>query len=157
MSESKITIEVKVERTIPAPLNEVFDAWLNPQIPGNPWNMLEKLLLNPHVDGFFCWCIKGAPHYVRFTELERPDRIQHTWMSPNTSGLESMVTLTFEKQGDDTRVRNAFSPDSASLHSTRNARSGSRLAARLAGIALATRATTATPATASKYVTGSRG
>jgi hypothetical protein len=36
MSESKKTIEVKVERTIPAPLNEVFDARLNPKIPGNP-------------------------------------------------------------------------------------------------------------------------
>ncbi len=32
------TIEVKLERTIPAPPNEVFDAWLNPKIPGNPWN-----------------------------------------------------------------------------------------------------------------------
>jgi uncharacterized protein YndB with AHSA1/START domain len=104
MSEPKKTIEVKVERTIPAPLNEVFDAWLNPKIPGNPWNMAEKLLLDPRVDGFFYWSIKGTPHYGRFTELERPGRIQHTWMSPNTSGLESTVSVTFQKQGDDTRM-----------------------------------------------------
>ena len=32
MNESKKTIEIKVERTIPAPLAEVFDAWLNPKI-----------------------------------------------------------------------------------------------------------------------------
>jgi uncharacterized protein YndB with AHSA1/START domain len=104
MSESKKTVEIKVERTIAAPLNEVFDAWLNPKIPGNPWNMAEKLLLDPRVDGLFYWSIKGTSHYGRFTELERPGRIQHTWMSPNTSGLESMVTLTFAKQGDDTRM-----------------------------------------------------
>jgi len=104
MSESKKTIEVTVERTIPASLNEVFDAWLDPKIPGNPWNMAEKLLLNPQVDGFFYWMVKGTPHYGRFTELERPGRIQHTWMSPNTSGLESTVTLTFAKQGDETRM-----------------------------------------------------
>jgi uncharacterized protein YndB with AHSA1/START domain len=104
MTESKKAIEIKVERTIPAPLNEVFDAWLNPKIPGNPWNMAEKLLLNPHVDGFFYWNVKGTPHYGRFTEFERPGRIQHTWMSPNTSGLESIVTLTFERHGDETRM-----------------------------------------------------
>ena len=101
MSETK-RIEVKVERTIPAPPGEVFDGWLNPKIPGNPWNMAEKLLLSPKVDGFFYWTIKGTAHYGRFTELERPGRIQCTWVSPSTSGLESVVTVTFKKQGKNT-------------------------------------------------------
>jgi len=104
MSKSKKTIEVTVERTIPAPAGEVFDAWLNPKIPGNPWNMAEKLILDPKVDGFFYWLVQGTPHYGRFTEVRRPARIQHTWMSPNTSGLESTVTVTFEKRGKDTRM-----------------------------------------------------
>jgi hypothetical protein len=51
------TIEVTIERTIPAPPSEVFDAWLNPKIPGNPWNMAENLLFNPKVDGFFYWAV----------------------------------------------------------------------------------------------------
>jgi hypothetical protein len=38
MTKSMKTLEFKFERTIPAPLGEVFDAWLNPKIPGNPWN-----------------------------------------------------------------------------------------------------------------------
>jgi uncharacterized protein YndB with AHSA1/START domain len=101
MSETK-KIEVKVERTIPAPPGEVFDGWLNPKIPGNPWNMAEKLLLSPKVDGFFYWTIKGIAHYGRFTEMERPGRIQCTWVSPSTSGLESVVTVTFKKQGKNT-------------------------------------------------------
>jgi uncharacterized protein YndB with AHSA1/START domain len=102
MNKSAKTIEFKFERTIPAPLGEVFDAWLDPKIPGNPWNMAEKLLLNPHVDGFFYWLIQGTSHYGRFTEVERPGRIRHTWMSRSTSGEESTVTVTFQKTGENT-------------------------------------------------------
>lgn len=101
MSSAK-TIEVTIERTIPALPGEVFDAWLNPKIPGNPWNMADKLLFNPTVDGFFYWAIKGMPHYGRFTEVNRAARIQHTWMSPNTSGQESTVTVTFKEHKKDT-------------------------------------------------------
>jgi uncharacterized protein YndB with AHSA1/START domain len=102
MNKSAKTIEIKVERTIPAPPGEVFDGWLNPKIPGNPWNAAEKFMLDPKVDGLFYWTLKGTAHYGRFTEIQRPGRIQHTWMSPNTLGQESIVTLTFQKQGEDT-------------------------------------------------------
>ena len=104
MSKPAKTLEFKFERTIPAPPDEVFDAWLNPKIPGNPWNAADKLILNPKVDGCFYWTFKstGTPHFGRFTEVARPGRIQHTWMSPNTLGQESTVTLTFEKKGDGT-------------------------------------------------------
>jgi uncharacterized protein YndB with AHSA1/START domain len=102
MSTNIKTIVLKFERTIAAPPGDVFDGWLNPKIPGNPWNMAEKLLLNPQVDGFFYWLIKGNSHYGRFTEMERPSRIQHTWMSRSTMGEETMVALTFKRQGEDT-------------------------------------------------------
>jgi uncharacterized protein YndB with AHSA1/START domain len=102
MKTSTKTIEIKVERTIPALLGEVFDAWLNPKIPGNPWNAADKFLLDPKVDGLFYWTLRGTSHYGRFTEIERPGRIQHTWVSPNTLGEESMVTVTFKKQEEGT-------------------------------------------------------
>src|SRR5580692_8045160 len=102
MTKSTNTLEFKFERTILAPPGEVFDAWLDPKIPGNPWNAAEKFILNPKVDGLFYWALKGTAHYGRFTEVERPGRIQHTWVSPNTLGKESIVTLTFKKQGEDT-------------------------------------------------------
>lgn len=98
MSDPIRKIQFKVERTIPAPPDEVYDAWLNPKIPGNPWNIADRFLLDPKVDGFFYWTRNGTAHYGRFTAIERPDRIQHTWVSPNTLGLESNVTVTFEKQ-----------------------------------------------------------
>jgi uncharacterized protein YndB with AHSA1/START domain len=102
MARPAKTLEFKFERTIPAPPSEVYDAWLDPKIPGNPWHEADKLILDPRVDGFFYWLIRGTPHYGRFTEVERPGRIQHTWVSPNTLGEESTVTLTFKKQGADT-------------------------------------------------------
>jgi uncharacterized protein YndB with AHSA1/START domain len=115
MNKSKKMIEVKVERTIPAPAVAVFDAWLNPRIPGTPWEMADKLILDPKVDGFFYWAVHGTPHYGRFTEVSRPARIQHTWMSPNTSGLESKVKVTFKKQGENTLMTLVHSglPDTA--------------------------------------------
>jgi uncharacterized protein YndB with AHSA1/START domain len=97
------TVEVRVERTIPAPPDEVFDAWLDPKIPGTPWHENEKLIVNPEVNGLWYWLtLGGTPHYGRFIEIDRPGRIQHSWMSPNTLGKESIVTVTFGKRGEGT-------------------------------------------------------
>jgi uncharacterized protein YndB with AHSA1/START domain len=102
MENSKKSLEFKFERTIPAPVGEVFNTWFDPKIPGNPWNAAEKFMLDPKVDGLFYWTLKGTSHYGRFTEIERPGRIQHTWVAPHTLGEESIVTLTFKKHGEDT-------------------------------------------------------
>ena len=98
----KKPLVIKLERNIPAPPREVFSAWLNPKVPGTPWNMGERLILQPKVDGLFYWLVNGTPHYGRFTKVARPGMIQHTWMSPYTEGQESTVTVTFEKQDDGT-------------------------------------------------------
>lgn len=100
--KSSKTIEIKCERTILASPGEVFDAWLNPKIPGTPWYEGDKLIFDPKVDGLFYWLIDGNTHYGRFTEIKKPGRIQHTWMSRYTLGEESVVTLTFEKKGEGT-------------------------------------------------------
>jgi uncharacterized protein YndB with AHSA1/START domain len=97
------TVEIQVERTIPAPRSEVFDAWLDPKIPGTPWHENDKLIVDPKVDGLWYWlALGGTPHYGRFIEINRPGRIQHSWMSRNTLGEESMVTVTFQKKGEGT-------------------------------------------------------
>jgi uncharacterized protein YndB with AHSA1/START domain len=96
------TLELRFERTIQAIPVEVFDAWLNPKIPGNPWNAAEKLIFDPKVDGLFYWSRQGNSQYGRFTSVERPALIRHTWVSPHTLGIESIVTVSFEKKGEDT-------------------------------------------------------
>ena len=101
------TMEVKLARTIPASPAEVFDAWLDPKCPGTPWSEADKLLLDPKVDGLFYFhsaksAGEGNPHYGRFTVLDRPSKVQYTWMSPHTRGLESVVTVTFQEKGEDT-------------------------------------------------------
>jgi uncharacterized protein YndB with AHSA1/START domain len=96
-------VEIKVERTIAAPPSEVFDAWLDPKIPGSPWHENDKLIVDWKVDGLWYWLsLGGTPHYGRFIEIDRPARIQHSWMSPNTLGEESLVTVTFQKTGEGT-------------------------------------------------------
>ena len=100
--KSTKTLEFKFERTIPAPPGKVFAGWLNPEILGTPWHEADMLILNPKVGGFFYLLQSVYRHYRRFTKIERPGRIQHTWVSPNTLGQESTVTVTFKKQRENT-------------------------------------------------------
>ncbi len=102
MKPTKKTLEFRFERVITASPTEAYDGWLDPKVPGNPWNMGDKLLLTPKVDGFFYWLVDGTPHYGRFTEVQRPGRITHTWVSPYTHGEESTVRVTFAPQGKNT-------------------------------------------------------
>jgi uncharacterized protein YndB with AHSA1/START domain len=97
-------MELKFERVIQAPPAEVFKGWLNPKMPGTPWHEHDRLIFQPKVNGFFYWLTGTTAHYGRFTQIQRPGRIQHTWMSKYTSGEESMVTVTFQKRGKDTRM-----------------------------------------------------
>ena len=99
---------VTVTRMIPASAEEVFDVWMDPKSPGGPWFGAERVILNPAVDGLFYLSLKHEgriwPHYGRFLQLDRPHRIEHTWMSEGTQGAESIVTITMEPRGDLTNV-----------------------------------------------------
>src|SRR3984893_6946624 len=101
------TIELELTRTIPASPIEVFDGWLDPKCPGTPWNEAHTLDLDPKGDGLYYWLFineagEQKPHYGRFTILDRPSKVQYTWMSLHTRGLESLVTVTFQKKDEDT-------------------------------------------------------
>jgi uncharacterized protein YndB with AHSA1/START domain len=101
------TIDLELTRTIPASPDEVFDGWLDPQCPGTPWSIAEKLILDARVDGLYFWLFtneagEAKPHYGRFTIVDRPAKVQYTWMSLHTRGLESLVTVIFQQKGEDT-------------------------------------------------------
>lgn len=118
MTTTTKTMELTFTRTIPAAPAEVFSAWMDPKHPGNPWTDAKKLLFDGRVDGFFYFLHVSDegepwPHYGRFLTIERNERVEYGWMSPFTRGLESVVTVTFQKKGDDTVVtlKHANLPD----------------------------------------------
>jgi len=105
MKKSSKTFEFQLERTIPAPPRNAFNAWMDPKSPCNIWNHVEKFLLELKVDGFFYLRTNNEyAIYGRFTKVEPPNRIQHTWVSPITLGQETMVTVTFKKKGEGMRM-----------------------------------------------------
>ena len=104
------TTRLRIERTFQAPAEEVFDAWLDPDCKGSPWNGVTRAILQPVVDGLF---YRAHPsdqgdfdlaHYGRFIVVDRPTRLQHTWVSQHTRGLESVVTLTLQAHGASTAL-----------------------------------------------------
>ena len=110
-------IDVKVERTIPAAPEEVFDAWLDAKTPGSPWNGCKRAILNPVVDGLFYHSVEHMDrewaHYGRFVILERARRIEHTWMSEATKGVESLVSIALRPVDGGTQfvLRHSGVPD----------------------------------------------
>lgn len=96
--------EVRVERKINASPEDAYDAWLNPEFPGTPWNAASKLVFDARIDGLFYSRLKETAHYGRFTVLEPGQKLQHTWVSPYTEGQESVVTVTFAQSEHGTRM-----------------------------------------------------
>lgn len=112
------TFELTLTRTIPASPGEVYDAWLDPKVPCNPWHGSRKLDWKPKAGGLWYFLHVGDddfqyPHFGRFVKLERPKKIQLDWMSYNTRGLESIVTATFHPKGHETQltIHHANIPD----------------------------------------------
>jgi uncharacterized protein YndB with AHSA1/START domain len=111
------TIELTVTHTVAASPTQVFDVWLDSKSPGSPWFGTARAIIQPIVDGLFYHVVQFEghdwAHYGRFTVLDRPRRIEHTWVSEATRGLESLVALTLESQGDKTVVnlRHSNVPD----------------------------------------------
>jgi uncharacterized protein YndB with AHSA1/START domain len=103
------TFDFTVSRTIRASSGEVFDAWLDRKSPGGLWFGVERAIVNPVVDGLFYHVVKHEgrlwPHYGRFIHLDRGRKIEHTWMSEATRGLETVVTITFTPSPDGTEVK----------------------------------------------------
>ena len=102
------TMDIKLERTVPASAEEVYDAWMDPNVPVNPWSGTKKLIFDPRVGALFYFVHhhggQDLAHYGKFDLLERAKKAQYTWMSPYTHGLESVVTVTFTQKGSDTIV-----------------------------------------------------
>jgi uncharacterized protein YndB with AHSA1/START domain len=100
--------DLELTRLIAARPEPIFDVWLDTKSPGGPWFGAKRAIVDPRVDGLFYHCVafqdQEWAHYGRFIALDRPHRIEHTWVSEGTRGLESVVSLTLEPRGEQTHV-----------------------------------------------------
>src|SRR5438105_11903574 len=101
-------IDLKVSRLIPGPADEVFDVWFDPKSPGGPWYDAKKVLMNLAVDGMFYFGVERPSgvigHFGRFVAIDRRRAVEHTWMSENTRGIETTVSVTFEAREGGTEL-----------------------------------------------------
>ncbi|HEY2545739.1 MAG TPA: SRPBCC domain-containing protein [Candidatus Acidoferrum sp.] len=120
MIEKMKLIDITVKRTIPASVDKVFDAWMDPKCPGGPWFESAALIFAPappKAGSLFYFTILWEGHcwalYGRFVEVQRPGKVEYTWVGEGTKGVESTVTVTFEARGKETEVilRHANLPD----------------------------------------------
>ena len=106
-------LTVNITKTIHAPIEQVFDAWLNPELltrfilpaPGMPQPEVEN---DPRENGRFTIVMQVGddriPHTGSYLELDRPHRLKFSWESPYSAD-DSTVTLDFtEIDSTTTRV-----------------------------------------------------
>lgn len=101
-------LTININKTIHAPIEKVFDAWLNPKIlstfmlpmPGMPEPEVE---IDARKGGSFTIIMDAGgeklPHTGEYLEINRPDRLVFTWVS-QWSPENSTVTLNFTKIDD---------------------------------------------------------
>jgi uncharacterized protein YndB with AHSA1/START domain len=103
MSKVPKTLTLDLKRVIAGTPAKVFDAWLNPKLPCNPWSYGKTVALEPKVGKLFCILMGSAgAHFGRILKLAKGKQLQYTWMSRSTRGLESTVTVHFKKHATGT-------------------------------------------------------
>lgn len=98
-----------VRRILPASREEVFDAWLDAEAmqewmrPGAVSRC--DVTLEPHVGGHFRIVMKTPDAQFmnsgEFRVLERPSRLEFTWISSRWGSQETLVTVELHEHGKD--------------------------------------------------------
>jgi uncharacterized protein YndB with AHSA1/START domain len=103
---------VRIVRRLPAAPGEVFDAWIDVDSL-TQWmcagtSRVTAAELDPRVGGRFRIVMSGergdTEHTGEYRELRRPHRLIFTWVSKNTLGRETLVTVELRAVGEDTEL-----------------------------------------------------
>ena len=103
---------VTVQREIAAPVEDLFDAWLDAQSLGSwlkPDGIREtRAETDPRVGGAFRIVMvddeSSIEHTGTYREIDRPRRLVFTWSSPATGFRDSIVTVTFQPSSSSSTV-----------------------------------------------------
>ena len=92
---------VKVVRVIPASVDVVFEAWLDPKAirvwmcPGDIFESIAEI--DARVGGAYEIVMrsprKDDRHWGRYVEIDRPRRLSFTWCSDSTDRKETLVSI----------------------------------------------------------------
>jgi len=90
-------LRITVPRRFEASPEQVFDAWAEPDLFERRFEPHRALFRKAAVDELWYWEADHLgrlwAHYCRYVRVERPRRLEFTWMSEATKGLESRVTI----------------------------------------------------------------
>lgn len=99
------TFTLQINRTIQAPVDVLFDAWLDPEsikkwmCPGDGVSVPNPKL-EAKVGGQFDFTMsvgdQNLPHTGEYKIIDRPKKLQFTWVSANTNQNDSLVTIDFK-------------------------------------------------------------
>jgi uncharacterized protein YndB with AHSA1/START domain len=103
---------VVVRRTISAPAEDLFDAWLDPEAlavwmrPGAIRSTVAKV--EPRKGGSYEITMQGQSgpivHRGVYQQIDRPKRLVFTWASPGTEFRDTLVTVDFVPVDNSTEV-----------------------------------------------------
>lgn len=103
---------VTVRKILPASCEEVFDAWLDADgmrewmRPGPVTDC--AVTLEPRVGGQFSIVMNSPAGEIvnrgRFLTLERPSKLQFTWISSRWDNQETLITVNLQKVGADCQL-----------------------------------------------------
>ncbi len=102
--------ELRIERLIPASIEDVFTAWTDPNVMAQWFSPtgLAEVEADVRIRGTFRLTMLGEgvriDHEGEYLAIDPPRRLSFTWRSPYTKGLDSRVTVTLEPDGDATRL-----------------------------------------------------
>jgi uncharacterized protein YndB with AHSA1/START domain len=116
MSVADVTT-LRVERTLDAPAEDVFDAWTNPEVLRRWWGIdpshrVPVAEVDLRVGGAYRLAMErpdGTMHTVQgeYREVSRPERLAYTWAwveEDGSTGHVSTVTVRFRGAGARTTV-----------------------------------------------------
>lgn len=106
------SLRLRLRRLLPAPPEEVFDAWTDPEqvrqwlCPGT--GTVPEASIDARPGGRFRIIMRSEGrdyvHTGEYRELVRPRRLVFTWISEETAGRESLVTVELRRRGGRTEM-----------------------------------------------------